>query len=94
MFNDLQIQLTKEKNIIVDICSHWDEPSCCPESKTEKRTLVYKQNLDVKCNLHLLKPIDIDETGLDDESIFRYRTNEYSEKVSEQRNLNRKIGNQ
>ena len=38
----------------------------------EASTLVYKHYLDVKCNLHLLKPIDIDETGLDDESIFRF----------------------
>ncbi len=71
MFNDLQIQLTKEKNTIVDICKA-HETIVLSTSSIEISTLVYKHYLDVKCNLHLLKPIDIDETGLDDESIFRF----------------------
>ena len=66
MFNDLQIQLTKEKNTIVDICKAHE--TIVLSTSSSENTLVYY--LDVKWNLHLLKPIDIDETGLDDESIF------------------------
>ena len=71
LFNDLLIHLTKEKNAIIDICKAHDT-IVLSTNRLDICTLVYKHYLDGKCNLHLLQPIDIDETGLDDETIFRF----------------------
>ena len=71
IFDDFTTQLAKEKEAVLDICRENETiilSSACPDVCT----YIYKHYLEGKCSLHLLKPIDIDEAGLDDESIFRF----------------------
>ena len=71
LFNDLFIHLTREKNKVIDICKAHDT-IVLSSNRLDICTLVYNYYLQGESNLHLLNPIDIDETGLDDESIFRF----------------------
>ena len=71
LFNELLIHLTKEKNAIIDICKAHDT-IVLSTNRLDICTLVYNHYLQGECILHLLKPIDIDENGLDDESIIRF----------------------
>jgi len=71
LFNDFTNQLTKEKKAIIDICKEHDVIVLSTTS-LDACTHVYKHYLEGECSIHLLNPIDIDEGGLDNESIFRF----------------------
>jgi len=71
IFNDFTTQVTKEKGVIIDICKDHETiilSSACLDSCT----YIYKRYLEGKCSLHLLNHIDINEDGLDNDSIFRF----------------------
>jgi hypothetical protein len=71
LFNDFTTQVAREKEAIIDICKEHETiilSSACLESCT----YIYKHYLETKCSLHLLNHIDINEDGLDNDSIFRF----------------------
>lgn len=71
IFDDFTTQLAKEKEAVLDICRENETiilSSACPDLCT----YIYKHYLEEKCSLHLLNPIDINEDGFDNESIFAF----------------------
>jgi hypothetical protein len=71
IFNDFTTQVAKEKGAIIETCKAHDT-IVLSSNRLDICTLVYKHYLQGECNLHLLQPIDINENGLDNESIFRF----------------------
>lgn len=71
IFNDFSIQLTEEKQELTDVCKE-HEIIVLSTDCLDTCTHVYKHYLNGKCRLHILRPVDINEEDLDDDSIIRF----------------------